>query len=109
MPGATSAIASAAAKLGKAERNASNSAVTPSDAARARKRLFRGAERRRLRCLSRILLTADAAIDERRRRFLGRRDRGDEIAALDGAVADRIRRRRAAGQREGLAAAAAPV
>src|SRR5256885_16007351 len=89
--------------------SASSSAVAPSDAARARKRLFRDAERRRLGGPLRVLVAAHPAIDELRRRVLGRRDGGGEIAALDGAMADRIRRRRIAGQREGLAAAAAPI
>src|SRR4051794_28136539 len=108
MPGAISATASGSADAPAAQSSASRTARR-SDAGGARKRLFRGAERRRLGGLLRILVAAHPAIDERRRRLLRRGDRRGEIAALDGAMADRIGRRRIAGEREGLAAAAAPI
>src|SRR5216683_5657150 len=110
MPGAISAIVSGvAAGTGTAQTSASSSDAAQSDAARGRKRLFRGAERHRLGGLLRVLLAAHPAVDEGRWRVMRRGDRLDQAAALGGEMADRVGGRRVAGQREGLAAAAAPI
>src|SRR5882762_5513323 len=114
MPGAISAIASGAASARQAPTSASSSDETPSDETPndetgGRNRLFRGAEGRRLRDLLGLLLAAHPAVDEGWRRVVRRRDRLGQAPALGREVTDRVGGRRVAGQREGLAAAAAPI